>query len=369
MNKDNKPRLRTRAIVVFLSVLIIGVAGCMLVSPFFNVDEVVCEGNNRLTADEIIQSSGIVYGKNILMQGTGRARRSISGIPMIESVSVKRILPNKIKITVNERVPAAYISSGGALAVVDTGGRVLEMISDDRVGKITMANTPKSKDESENTGKGNSDKVNSDSETNKSDNAESGNAANDSGENKSNDNGEQSDSTDNSADSTAAEITAEEGNPYTVPLVSGLELSKAEPGRQAESQTGDKLSTALNLFGNLDKTGLLNRATYIDITDLSDVTLVIENRIEIQLGNLNNIEYRCAFLAKVINEKISPTEHVVMDYRTDDIYVRQPDDGKERMVPKPSATAKPQSSDDSETADNESDTNTPDSADTEQEYL
>lgn len=376
MDTNKKLRLKTRAIVVFFSVVIIGVVAVMLVSPFFNVNEVICEGNNRLTADAIIQSSGIVYGKNILMQGTGKARRSIANMPMIESVSVKRVLPDKIKITVNERTPAAYISTGGALAVTDTGGRILEIIADDRVEKITSANTPQKKNTEENSE--NSDNNNSDnSGSNNNSGAENPDSNNsENPENNNENSGGQAEADNNNADNNAENtdntVSTEENNSYGIPLVAGLELSKAEPGRQAESQTKEKLNTALNLFSNLDKTGLLSRATYIDITDLSDVTLIIENRLEIQLGNLNNIEYRCAFLSKVINEKISATEHVVMDYRTDDIYVRQPDDGKARMVPKATSTAKPDSSDDPQSSESESQTDKPSSntnTNSEQEYL
>lgn len=68
---------------------------------------------------------------------------------------------------------------------------------------------------------------------------------------------------------------------------------------------------------------------------------MIEKRLEVQMGNTDNIEYRCAFLAKVVNEKISSTEYAVLDYKGDDIYVRQPDDGKERVVPKPTPTPTP----------------------------
>lgn len=97
----------------------------------------------------------------------------------------------------------------------------------------------------------------------------------------------------------------------------------------------------LKTFRDLEKAGLLIRSTYLDVTNLNDVTLVIEKRLEIQLGTLDNMEYRSAFLAKVINEKISGTEHVIMDYRSEDIYVRQPEDGQARMIPKPSAAPEP----------------------------
>ena len=133
----------------------------------------------------------------------------------------------------------------------------------------------------------------------------------------------------------------EKALPYEVPLVVGLELTKPEPGKSADSKERDKLGKVLETFRDLEKAGLLVRSTYLDVTSLNDVTLVVEKRLEIQLGTLDNMEYRSAFLAKVINEKISGTEHVIMDYRSEDIYVRQPEDGQARMIPKPSAVPEP----------------------------
>lgn len=336
MKNKAKSRMRVKAAVVFFTVLILGIAAGVFFSPIFNVDEVICEGNEKISTDEIIQTAQVNIGKNIMRQGIGGIRKRIMGIAMVESVSVKRILPNRVRIIVQERTPAAYMSFDGRLAVIDIDGRVLEVISDDRVSKITDANTPKTSTDDKKSDGGGDFGNKEERQKNFADSEDDLNSGNEE---------QTSGNQDKSSDSSAIQDNI---NPYRVPLVVGAELSKAEPGRIAESGSKEKFSIATEFFGSLNKAGLLERATYIDINDLSDVKLVVENRLEIQLGLLKNMEYRCAFLAKVINEKISSTEHVVMDYRTDDIYVRQPDDGKSRMVPKPSAAPESDLSEESE---------------------
>lgn len=330
MKKKKNYGLRVRALVVFATVLISGITAVMLFSPLFDVSEAYCEGNVRLSDEELIETSQIVHGKNILTQSLRKIRRNISSLPMVEEVSVKRVFPDKIKIIVKERVPAAYMEFGGAIAVADVDGRILEIISDERADVIRKTNTPVSAVQDNDLTEKNEDK------------------SGDKNNGQENNTGEEAAS--NNKDGTVAEddTTAdkmEQFNPYNVPLIAGLELTKAETGRIAESNADEKLKTVLGLLNSLEKVGLLSGATYINVNDLSDVTLFIENRLEIQLGVLENIDYRCAFLSKVINEKLSETEHAIMDYRTDDIYVRQPDDGKARMEPKQSTVPETKKSD------------------------
>lgn len=76
----------------------------------------------------------------------------------------------------------------------------------------------------------------------------------------------------------------------------------------------------------------MQKSTYIDVTDLTNIRLIIENRLDVLLGDADNIDYRAKFMAEVINNKISAYEVAVLDYTGDDIYVRPHDDGKQRVV-------------------------------------
>lgn len=301
--------------IVFLIVVLIGLCVGMFFLPAFQVTEVYCEGTQRIPQEEIIAAAEVPLGESVLLQRLSGIKERVAAIPMVEEVKVRRVFPNKIKIWVRERVPAAYLYDGNSSCVViDVDGKVLEIISDDRVAKWKEFYTPV-KAEPQPEEKPIQETEGTEEET-QSETSNSGQTA-------------------EPAQETESVEVQEPERPYTVPFVVGLTLEKAEVGKEADSKERDKLSKVKETFRALENAGLLVRATYMDVSDMTDVVLIVENRLEIYMGEIRNIDYRCQFLATVIREKISATEHVIMDYRGDDIYVRQPEDGKERMVPKP----------------------------------
>lgn len=329
-DRRNKRRMnpKLKMVLTFLVVLCLGTAIGLMFTPIFHVQEVICEGNSRIQGEEITAAAQEINGKNIFLVRLSDIRRQVEEISMVEEASVRRVFPNKLKITIRECIPAGYIYTENQCVLLDLEGKVLDIFADERVSKMVESFTPKE----------------TPTQTENKDNTKNSENA----EESKTEEGDDAKSEKSSGEETQAEFT--DVRTYTVPLVMGLELHKPEVGKRADSKEKEKYNQAFTLFRQLESNGLLVRASYLDLQDLNDVTLVIENRLEVQLGNLENIEYRSAFLAKVINERISATEHAIMDYRTDDIYVRQPEDGKARMkatpTPAPSAsgTAKPSAS-------------------------
>ncbi len=311
--RENRMSAKTRAAILFTLIVVIGIGVGLLIAPPLAVEEVYCEGNVRVSQEEIIEAAKIPLGKNILLQRLSKARKRVGEIPIIDEVKTRRVFPNKIKIWVRERIPAAYLYDGeGKCVVMDLQGYILDVMEDERVAQYKEFYTPvKVEKSSEDTTKDAVDSAEEMTEPAEDMTAEQTNAQQE-----------------------VVEVPEPE-RPYSIPFVIGLKPEKAEVGKVVNSKEREKLATVKETFQALEKAGLLSRATYMDVSDLTDVVLVVENRLEIHLGELHNMEYRSTFLATVIQEKISATEHVVMDYRTNDIYVRQPEDGKERKVPMP----------------------------------
>ena len=318
MNRRNERKKRQRTkhqassfrIGALITVLVfIVVAAGVLMFPALNITEVYCEGCENTNPVDVITSANIETGGNILLANIGRARRRVAENPLIEEVAIRRVFPNKICISVKERIPAAYMMSGAAeCAVINEEGIVLEIINDDRLRKIVEANTPSEfeKDEEETNGDENAQDV----------------------ENVENIEAEATQDTEASGDITENGVD----EMYSVPLVAGVELSNVKEGKVAKNTDEKKMEGVLKLCCALKDAGILNRATYIDVTDMSDIRLVLENRLDVQIGGIDNIEYRAKFLAEVVNTKISAYEKAILDYRGDDIYVRPPEDGGDRTV-------------------------------------
>lgn len=363
-------RLRTGVLITIL-ILVVAAAGALMAPPLKVVD-VYCEGNVNLKAEDIITTAHLETGKNILLSNIGRAKRAVGKLPLADEVTVRRVFPNRICISVKERIPAAYVMSGSYLAALDIKGVVLETIGDGRVNTVIQTNipslTPHSSEE-ENAGENKADGI-SGSDGDRADNKadadktdeNSGNSIDkdsESGENKpeeaADNNTGSAENGGGDASEDAANVQDSGLNIYSVPLVAGVELSNAEAGRNAKCGDEVKLQTVLGICSALDGAGLLNKATYIDVSDTADVRVMIENRLEVQLGAPDNMEYRAKFLSEIISTKISTYEKAVMDYRGNDIYVRQPDDGKLRVEPKKDTSKKSDGNGDEGTNENSDD--------------
>lgn len=334
--RRKKSRRGSVRIPVMLCILFIVVAAAFaLVLPVFDVTEVYCEGNSAVKYEDIMNAARLDTGKNIFLENLGGAERRIEAIPRVKSAELKRVFPNRICITVVEREAYAYIAADGGYALVADDGIVLEIAGGDISAKISRVKIPvfDSGDTSTEEDKPSSDKGSKNSEDTESEDAEDSNS--DGNTDSSRDGSENSDGEDPSKSENEgtdevndAELSAEI---ESVPVAAGAELKGAAEGRKAESDNADRLSKIYELCRGLKGADLLNRTTYINIENMEDIRLVIENRLEVLLGKADNIDYRCKFLAEVINTKISASESVILDYRGDDIYAENRDDGKERV--------------------------------------
>ena len=349
--KTGRPQRKTRMslkIPVLIIVLVLAVVTTIaLMLPVFNVVEVYCEGNSEVKTEDIITAAKLETGKNIFLENLGRARRSVESITNIKSAEIRRVFPNKICISVSERVPFAYVPSNGGVALVSEEGIVLKvsdggeaaMISDAKTPKFDTAQTDGEKSDSSKTNDKKSDSENKNSDTtddsdNKNDDSSDNNDSNSDksdSQNSDKSDSKNSDSGQNNSGLDSAAGQTENSDVLAVPLVSGFELNNVKEGKKAESGDSDKFNKMYELCRALKGAELLNRTTYINVENLDDITVVIENRLEVQLAKAENINYRCRFLAEVINTKLSATESVILDYRGDDIYAINRDDGGERV--------------------------------------
>ncbi len=323
-------------ILIAILVMIVAAAG-VLMAPGFKVSEVYCEGNVNVKSEDIFSAAQIGNGKNILLVGIGKAERNVNKIPMVKDANIRRVFPNKICITVEERVPLAYIKAEGECAIIDEEMMVIKKEEADSAIKLIEKFTP---DFSVPSDKEKEDKEEaSETET------------------------EEETSSEGSHEEAEGESTENEEIYFNIPLVDGIELKNAEENKKAKCDDIDKLSEVIKLCVALEKAGLLGRATYINVTDMQNVNVVIENRLDVRLGNINNIEYRARFLAEVVNNKISAYETLILDYTGDDIYARSHDDGKERTKIEEEETAEDEDAEDTEDGTDTTDTDSDDEND------
>lgn len=128
-NKRRRRRGRARTGFFFklLFVAAVMVAITLGVTVFFQVEEVAVVGNQRYTVQEVVSASGIQEGENLFqLNKNDIARQILEQLPYTQSLTIKRVLPNKILITVEEWQAVAQVESEEQWWLISVGGKLLE---------------------------------------------------------------------------------------------------------------------------------------------------------------------------------------------------------------------------------------------------
>ena len=121
--KKRKIKFWTKFIVLILLCL---AAVFLLKAPLFQVNKYVIDGNRYYTDDEIKVMGNCKTGGNIFIGTSCKdIKKRLSRDAYMEEVKVKRILPDTIKIELNERVQAAAVVYGSKFVIIDQDGTVL----------------------------------------------------------------------------------------------------------------------------------------------------------------------------------------------------------------------------------------------------
>ena len=132
MPKNKKKRRRRGGLSRLLrplSVLLAAVAVVAALTMFFKVETIEVIGAGRYTANEIITASGVETGDNLILLDRYRiAQRIYTALPYITDVRPKQSFPSTLQIEVVETKTAAAIQGAGGWWLVNTGGKLLEVV-------------------------------------------------------------------------------------------------------------------------------------------------------------------------------------------------------------------------------------------------
>jgi len=125
--------LTVRVIKILIFYLAIGFLGWnffafIFSSSFCNIENVIIKGNDCLSEDEIFFKSGVQLGENIFKLDLKKSKDSLIQEPWIKEVEIKRIIPNRIFISITERRAAAIVHIGGEYFSSAKEGIVLSKI-------------------------------------------------------------------------------------------------------------------------------------------------------------------------------------------------------------------------------------------------
>lgn len=76
----------------------------------FAIQKIDVETDGVISQDQLRRWSGVRTGQNLLALDLARVKRDLEMVPMIESVSLERILPGTLRLRVSEREPIAQVN-------------------------------------------------------------------------------------------------------------------------------------------------------------------------------------------------------------------------------------------------------------------
>lgn len=99
--------------------------------PGFAIEQVRISGSSQDNERKVLAALGAGPGDPILWLDTHRAKQRVEALPWIRSATVLRLLPDVIKVQVEERTPFAIWQHDGELSVIDGEGVVLSQLTED----------------------------------------------------------------------------------------------------------------------------------------------------------------------------------------------------------------------------------------------
>lgn len=101
----------------------------LLASPamaLIHPGQVTISGTHFAKHTSVLEIFAADRGKSILRVPLDARRSELESIPWVESAVVRRVLPNKIVVSITERTPVAFLREGSSMALVDSHGVILD---------------------------------------------------------------------------------------------------------------------------------------------------------------------------------------------------------------------------------------------------
>jgi cell division protein FtsQ len=92
-------------------------------------DDIETAGLNNVTHAQVMEVLGGDIGRNIFYIPLDQRQTQLEQIPWVESASVMRFAPNRIKVQIHERAPTAFARVGSKISLIDPSGVLMDLSS------------------------------------------------------------------------------------------------------------------------------------------------------------------------------------------------------------------------------------------------
>ena len=147
---QKKKRRKKKAKVLFftlLFILLMMTLSILSMTVFFNADTIIVEGNTRYTTEEILEAGGLKIGQNLFRLDKFKVIEDMESLPYIKEVTIRRKLPNGLKVDVIENQPVVWVEIEGKAALLNEEYRILDFAELVSLGVSLEEEEPKEEEE------------------------------------------------------------------------------------------------------------------------------------------------------------------------------------------------------------------------------
>jgi cell division protein FtsQ len=90
-------------------------------------DSIEIAGTQNVTKAQIMEVMGADIGRNIFFIPLAQQKVQLEQIPWVESASVMRFVPNRLRVEIHERTPVAFARVGSHICLIDAIGTLMDL--------------------------------------------------------------------------------------------------------------------------------------------------------------------------------------------------------------------------------------------------
>jgi len=122
--------LQLVAVVTVAAVLWTVLAGYATRSWRFRLDSsdnINIAGTNHISRSQVLEVMASDIDRNIFFVPLEQRKKQLEQIPWVQSASILRLLPNRLKIVIAERTPIAFVEMNSHIQLIDAHGVVMDI--------------------------------------------------------------------------------------------------------------------------------------------------------------------------------------------------------------------------------------------------
>lgn len=98
----------------------------------FPIDAVTISGQGQIREAEVLKASAIGSRNSLVFLDAEEVRRRLMQLPLVKTARVLKLYPDRLVIAIEERQPYALWQRDGHVAIVDSEGKAIDRLRDDR---------------------------------------------------------------------------------------------------------------------------------------------------------------------------------------------------------------------------------------------